>query len=211
MSALFEAYVDPAGAFAPADPRALVPNLPAIVEIAKDDAQDGRVANDAVALIRVLGTPACLAPLLAMVGAPHRNPKFKYVVANNALECGGTRAIVEVVEALPDAGAHARTDITRDISGEIARMSPRDQVLAAARTLLADRSTVARWVAIEVLAAMKSTEDAGKIAALATSRDRLVGYWGEAGGNPGPSGEHPKDDPTLGQRAQEVAGELGAK
>jgi hypothetical protein len=203
MSALFKAYVEPAGLFDPADPQALVPNLPAIVEIAKDDAQDGQVANDAVALIRAVGAPACLPPLLGMIGTPHRNTRFKYVVANNALTCGGAKAIVDVVRALPDAGAYARDLVTSTISGEIAKLSPRDQVLAAARTLLSDKSTVAKWVAMETLAAMKSTDDAARIAALASSRERLIGYWGEQAEG--------KEDPTLGQRAKELSSMLGAK
>jgi len=203
MSALFTTYVDPRGLFEVADTRALVPNLPAIVEIAKNDAQDSQAANDAVSLIRAVGAPQCLAPLLGMVGAPHRNSRFKYVAANNALKCGGTKAIVEVVRALPDAGAHASDQVTGAISGEIARMSPRDQVQAAARALLADRSTVAKWIAMETLAAMKSTDDAPRLAALASSRDRLIGYWGERAEG--------KADPTLGQRAKELSAVLGAK
>jgi hypothetical protein len=203
MSALYTTYVDPRGLFEVADVQALVPNLPAIVEIAKDGAQDSQAANDAVALIRAVGAPACLAPLLGMVGAPHRDARFKYVVANNALKCGGTKAIVDVVRALPDAGVYAKDQVTDAISGEIARMSPRDQVQAAARTLLADKSTVGKWIAMETLAAMKATDDAPGVAALARNRARLIGYWGERAEG--------KADPTLGQRAQELSAVLGAK
>jgi len=203
MSALFKAYVDPNGLFEVADTQALIPNLPAIVAIARDDTIDGQAANDAVALIRALGAPRCLAPLLGMVGTPHGNPRFKYVAANNALKCGGPKAIVDVVRALPDAGAYARDDLTGAISGEIARMTPRDQAQAAARTLLAEKSTIAKWVGMEALAAMKASDDAPKIAALATSRERLIGYWGEHAVG--------KADPTLGQRAKELSAQLGGK
>jgi hypothetical protein len=54
---------------------------------------------------------------------------------------------------------------------------------------------------MESLAAMKSTEDAPKIAALASNKEKLAGYWGEQ------SDEH-KEDPTLGQRAKELAEQL---
>jgi hypothetical protein len=202
MSALYEAYVDPGGMFAVANPQALMPNLPAIVEIAKDDAQNPRIANDAVSLIRAPGTSVCLPPLLAMVGAPHKNAEFKFVVVNNALKCGGTKAILDVIRALPDAGAYEKTQVTQEISGEIAKMTPRDQALAAARALIAEKSTIARWVGIEALAAMKSTDDAAAIAGLGSSRERLVGYWGEQPG---------KQDPTLGERARELAAALGTK
>lgn len=203
MSALYKAYVDPGGLFDVADPQALVPNLPAIVEIAKDDAQEPRAANDAVALIRAVGAPRCLAPLVGMVAAPHKNTRFKFVVVNNALKCGGTKAIVDIVRALPDVGAYAKDQVNAAISGEIAGMSPRDQAQAAARALLDERSTVARWVGMETLAAMKVTEDAPRIAALATSRERLIGYWGERGEG--------KEDPTLGQVARQLSATLGAK
>lgn len=203
MSALFKAYVDPAGLFEVTEPAALVPNLPGLAAVAKDDALDGQAANDAVALIRATGAPQCLTTLVGMVGAPHKNPRFKYVAVNNALKCGGTRAIVEVVEALPDAGAYAKDQVNGAISGEIAKMTPRDQALAAARTLLSDKSTIARWVGMETLTAMKSAEDAKAIGALSSSRERLVGFWGEDAAG--------KEDPTLGQRAKELAAQLGGK
>jgi hypothetical protein len=196
LSALFKAYVEPDG-FAAADPEALVPNLPRLVDIAKDDAMPAQAANDAVAVIRAVGAPRCLASLVGMVSAPHRNPRFKYVAANNALRCGGARAIVDVVRALPEAGAYAHDQVTGAISGEIARMTPRDQVLAAARALLA------KWVGMETLAAMKAVDDAPRISALAPRRERLVGYWGER--------SEGRDDPTLGQRARELANQMVAK
>jgi len=202
MWALYKAYVEPDG-FDVADREALVANLTAIVEIARDDRMAGEAANDAVALIRAVGPPRCLAPLLSMIGAAHRNPRFTYVVANNALRCGGPSAVVDVVRALPDAAAYAQDLLDGAISGEIARMTPRDQALAAARALLGESSTVARWVGVEALGAMKSSVDAPRIAALGLRRERLVGYWGERGDG--------KADPTLGERAREISTRLGAK
>jgi hypothetical protein len=202
LSALFKAYVEPDG-FEVADREALVPNLPAIVDIARDDRVGAQAVNDAVALIRAVGAPRCLPPLLGMIGAAHRDPQFKFVVANHALRCGGTGAIGDVARALPDAGAYPRDQVERRISAEIARMTPRDQAQAAARALLAEPSTVARWVGMEALAVMKATDDAPRIAALAGSRERLVGYWGERAEG--------REDPTLGQRARELATQLGVK
>jgi len=202
LAALFKAYVEPDG-FAPADREALVANFSTIVDVAKDDRMPAEAANDAVALIRAVGPPRCLAPLLGMIGAPHRNARFKYVAANNALKCGGVKAVGDVARSLPDAGVYARDDLAGAVSGEIAQMTPRDQAVAAARALLGESSTIAKWVGIEALGAMKAAEDAPKIAALASSRERLVGYWGERGEG--------KPDPTLGQRAREISAELGAK
>jgi hypothetical protein len=202
MSALYKTYVDPGGLFDIASPEPLVSSLDQLVSIAKDDSLPGQVINDAVALIRAVGAPACLAPLVGMVKTPHRESRFKYVAAYNALSCGGAKAVAEVVRALPDQGTYVKDEVQGSISGEIAKLSPRAEVLASLRALLGDKSTVARWVAIEALAAMKSTEDAPKIAALSGNKDKLVGYWGER--NP-----ENKPDPTLGQRAKELSEQLG--
>jgi len=202
LSALYKTYVDPGGLFEIASPEPLVSSLDQLVSLAKDDALPGQVINDAVALIRAVGSPACLAPLVGMVRTPHRESRFKYVAAFNALKCGGAKSVTEVVRALPDQGAYVKEELQGSVSGEIAKMSPPDQVKASLRELLADKSTVARWVAIEALAAMRSVEDAPKIAALSGNKDKLVGYWGER--NPGN-----KPDPTLGQRAKELSEQLG--
>jgi hypothetical protein len=201
LSALYKAYVAPDG-FEPADRGALVPNLPALVGIARDDRMSGRPANDAVALIQAVGPPRCLAPLVGMLGAPHPDPRFKFVVVQSALRCGGPAAVVDVVRALP-AGGYAQDEIDGAISGEIARMTPRDQAQAAARALLGEPSTLAMWVGIEALGAMKASDDAPRVAALASHREMLVGYWGQRGQG--------KPDPTLGQRAREISAQLGGK
>jgi hypothetical protein len=60
-------------------------------------------------------------------------------------------------------------------------------------------------VAVEGLAAMKSTEDIPRLQAV-NSGEKLIGYWGDQ------SGVDPKDrkpEPTLGQRAKELAARLG--
>jgi len=203
VQALYDSYVDPQGAYDVVPPQALVPNVPTLVELAKDDARSGEVGNDAVALIRAIGAPGCLAPLLAILSTTRREPWSRLVIANHALKCGGAAAIAEVVRALPDTGGYARTEVTQSISGEIARMIPREQAVGAARALLADKSVLHKWVGMEALVALKSTEDAPKIASLASSRERLVGYWGPHGDG--------KEDPTLGERAKQLASELGSK
>lgn len=203
VSALFVAYVDPNGAFPVADHEALAPHADAIAAIAADDSQPARVANDAVALLRAVGPPRCLAPLVSMIARPHREADWKLVAANNALKCGGVGAIGQVIAALPDGGVYAHDKLTSRISGEIAQMTPRAGAIEAARALLADPSTVARWVGMEALAALKSVEDAPRIAALASRRERLAGYWGEdAAGKP---------DPTLGERARALSAALAGK
>ncbi len=205
-SQLFKAYVDPGGLFDMADPSGLVPNLDALISFAKDENMPGAAVNDVIGLIRAVGTPRCLEPLISMITYPHREPRFRYTTTYNALLCGGTKSVVEVVRALPDSGTYDKEDLVGAVAGVIAKMSPRDQVLGVARELLQDKGRVAKWVAIEALAAMKSTEDVSKIAALAGNSERLVGFWGDQGDK---DPKDRKEDPTLGQRAKELADKLG--
>jgi len=201
ITALFIAYVKPSGLFPILGPEALVPNLDGLVAIAKDDTLKGQTINDTIELIRAVGSPKCFTALVGMVPHPHRQSVFKFVTATNAMRCGGAKSIGEVVKALPEGGAYVQADLAGTVILEIAHMTPRNQVLDAVRQLLGAKSTIAKWVAIEALAAMKSVEDKPKIAALAGNKERLVGYWGESAGKP---------DPTLGQRAKELADQLGA-
>ncbi len=201
MRALYMAYVNPEGLFDLADPAALLPNLDALVAAAKDESMAGQAANDAIELIRATGTPHCLAPLVSMVKVPHPNPVFRYAIVHAALICGGTTGVVEIVRALPDDGNYAGEDLRGAISGPIAKLTPADQVKTSLRELLGDKAKLPRWVAIEALAAMKSTEDTARIQALAGAKDKLTGYWGN-----NPEG---KADPTLGQRAKELAAQMG--
>ncbi|MDB4964140.1 MAG: hypothetical protein JWP01_4139 [Myxococcales bacterium] len=205
MRQLYTAYVDPAGLFDLADPAALVANLDGLVAIAKDETMAGQPANDAISLIRAAGSPQCFDPLLSMVRLPHPDPRFRYATAYAALYCGGTKTIAQVVRALPESGNYVRDEMHGAVSGEIAKMSPRDQVLGQLRELLADKGKISRWVAAEALAAMKSVEDAPRLEALAGDKEKLVGYFGDQ------SGREPKNrktDPTLGQRAKELAVQL---
>lgn len=206
MNALRMAYIDPGGRFDVADPAGLKPNLDALVKVAKDERMMGQAGNDAMELIRVVGPPGCLEPLVSLIALPHPEKNFRYAVAYNALGCGGIDAILPTVRALPE-GPYAKDDLGGAVVAEIAKLTPRDKVLATVRQLLEDKDRVAKWVAIEVLAKMKSVEDQPKIAALSGSKDKLVGYWGDQ------SDKEPKDrkdDPTLGQRAKELADGLAA-
>jgi hypothetical protein len=190
-------YVDPAGLFDPQPPAALIPHLDALVSIAKDPNMPADPSNDAVSLIRVVGPPACLPPLVSMIAVAHTDPTFRYVGPDAALKCGGIKAIKQVVQAMPEV-PYDRASLAGSVVLAISKMSPRDQVLTELRDLLADKSRVARWVAVESLAAMKSVEDAPRIAAVKGS-ERLSGYWGQGSDKP---------DPTLAARAHELATQL---
>lgn len=198
MSALYKVYVDPAGLLEVQQPAPLVPNLPTLVSIAKADTMPGAAANDAIALIRVVGAPGCIEPLVSMVAHPHPDPRFRYAAPDSALKCAGTAGIKQVVRAMPDV-AYDRERLAGSVVLAISKMSPREQVLTELRDLLGDKSRMARWVAVETLAAMKSVEDAPRIAAV-KGPERLLGFWGDDSGG--------KPDPTLAQRAKELAAQL---
>lgn len=203
MSALDTAYVDPAGLFEVCDRAPLAANMDQLVAIAKDDKTDGDAADKALNLIGAAGPPACIPPLVGMIAHPHSNSSFKYVSAQAALRCGGAAAIADVAHALPE-GPYSQHELDGGVTGEIARLAPRDQVLAALRKLLDDKKPLAKWVAIEALAKMKSVEDAPRLASLG-GKDRLLGYWGDQG-SVAPKDRKP--DPTLGDRAKELADQL---
>src|ERR1043165_4764538 len=203
LGALYTAYVDPQGLIDLQEPGALVPNLDQLVSIAKDDAMDPAAANAAVALIRVVGPPQCLPPLVSMIAHPHPDPRFRYFGPDAALKCGGVKAIKQVAQTMPDQ-AYAKEKLAGTVVLDISTMNPREQVLAELRDLLTDKSRMARWVAIEALAAMKSKADAPRIAQV-KGTEKLLGFWGDQSGTD-PAAR--KSDPTLGQRAKELSDAL---
>jgi hypothetical protein len=200
MEALYTAYVDPGGLFDVVDPAPLVPNLDDIVVIATDESLGNAAHNRAVSLIRVTGMPRCQAALVSMIGHPHPDPQFKYSAAENALQCAGVKGIKDVVTALPD-GPYVKDELVGAVAGVIAKQSPKDQVVAALHDLLDSKRTLDRWVAIEALSAMKIPEETARIGKV-SGTEKLTGFWGDQ------SGLDPKDrkpEPTLGQRAKELA------
>lgn len=202
MAALYRAYLDTGGQWDLADPAALAPHLARLGEIAKDDRNSAQVTNDSVALIRAAGLPHCLEPLLGMVNHPHRDPRFLWVGVNNALRCGGPEALGRVAEGLPTSGKYESGVIGGATWGTFASLGKRDGFIAAARELLGSKSWVARWIAVETLGVLASKPDADRVAALAKDKTKLAGFWGDQ--EDLPKAER-KPEPTLGQRATEVA------
>jgi hypothetical protein len=197
LGSLWTAYGDPGGLLEVQQPAALVPNLDALVSVARDDKMPAEASNSAVALIRVVGPPACGPPLISMVSHPHSDPDFRYQALDASLKCGGLSAIKPTLLALPD-GAYDQKALEGSVVLAISKMSPRESVLKEVRDLLGEKSKMARWVAIETLAYMKAVEDAPRLAAVKGS-ERLTGFWGYGSSKP---------EPTLGQRAKELADQL---
>ena len=206
MGALYLTYVNPRGQFDIRTAEPLVTVVDQLGGIAETEALPDGVADDAIALIGATGAPACVAPLVAMISYPHSLSRFKFAAANNAIRCGGLPAIKTIFHALPDV-PYAQLELKGSVVVDTAKLTPRDQVLAAMRELLGDKNKIARWAAVETILAMRSAEDAPKLAALAGEREVLVGFFGDQ------SGVEPKarkTDPTLGERAKEAAGQLTA-
>jgi hypothetical protein len=201
MNQLYTAYVDSHRLFDLVPPEPLIPSLPQLAAFARDPAQPGGVINGAIALIRAVGGRPCMEQLVPLIPVPQREARFKYVAATFALRCGGPKSISQVFHAMPDPGAYEQQELAGSVLLEIAKLTPREEVQAALRPLLEDKSTVVRWLTIEALAAIKSAEDAPRIRALSNRTERLTGYWGDSG----------KPDPTLGQRAKELAEQLSPR
>lgn len=199
VSALYRAYVDPGGLFDVVDPAALEPSLDALADLAKDESQPPRVTNDVVALIRAIGMPKCLDPLVSMI--PSLDRQRRWAGANNALKCGGVKAIEPVASALHTDTGYDHEEMSGAIWEEIKKMTPRDQALAESRKLLDSPSWVARWIGVEALGAMKSKDDLPRLKQLTGDKAKLVGYWGDQS-DADPKAKKP--DPTLGERTAEV-------
>ncbi|MEZ4367091.1 MAG: hypothetical protein R2939_12530 [Kofleriaceae bacterium] len=198
IDALYKVFVDSGGLIEVAPPDGLVPNLEKISAIVRNDDFPVRVSNDAIVLLRAAGPPHCVQPLISLISYPQRD--LAYVGANNALKCGGALAVVLVGMALPTDRRYQHEAIAGAVWSEFPQL-PRAEVIAALRELLGNPSWVARWIAVEGLGKLASTEDKARIAALAKDRARLVGYWGD---QDLPAKER-KAEPTLGDRAAAIS------
>jgi hypothetical protein len=203
ISALFMAYVEPPGGlFEKADPAGLAPNVEQLARVALDPSSTNRMVNDAVGVLGAAGMPHCLKPLVQMINLPREDARFMWVGVNNGLRCGGPGAVTEILHAMPTGAGYEHEAFEGGVVGEIARMTPKAEVLSVARDLLDDDSWVARWAGIEVLAKLGAKEDAAKIEALSGDKTRLRGYWGDQ--SELPKAER-KAEMTLGKRAADLA------
>lgn len=205
MDQLYTAFIDPGGLFPVADPAALATSVDRLGQIARDDAHSARIANDAVELIRAVGMPGCLDPLLAMVNQSHHDPRFRWVGANNAIRCGGAKALTAVATSLSPSDPYDQKVLTGAVVVPLASLPDHDGLVAAARDLTSHPSWVARWIGVEALAALGAKSEADRLAKMSGDKAKLNGYWGDQSGVPK---KDQKPTPTLGQRAVELAATL---
>ena len=207
LDALHRAYVKSDGTYALLEPGALQPSVDKLVALAKDDRLSSAPVNDAVQLIRAVGPPACLAPLLGMINYPHRDPRFRWIGVDSALRCDPVAALPAVALSLPPRGRYPRDVLGGATWVTLGTASARkDEIAAAARQMLSNRSWVARWIAIETLGLVGGKADADLVAKLGRDSARLDGYWGDDG----LPARQRKPAMTLGARAAEIAAALRA-
>jgi hypothetical protein len=209
LGALHDAYVQPA-AGQPLSPRpALTGYIDRLGKIATNDNLPGVMNNDAVDLIAVVGPPDCIAPFVEMAGLPVAERAFRYVGMQRGLRCGGAQAVVPVVEAIPTTVAYERALLDKYVWKEILAAPAPVKVAEQCRKLLDSNSWVARVTGIEVLGqlalAPSAAEDAKRIRQLASDKTLLKGWWGPQKDVPA---RKKKRDPTIGQLAAAVAGQL---
>jgi hypothetical protein len=205
MTALYTAYIITKDEPRP-DILGLVPHLDRFKKIAFADDMPGENINIAYELIAAVPAPACLQPLVYL--ATHRTFVLRLRAIDFGMRCGGPDAIVPLAEALPD-GEYQQGIIEKYFVKKIDEAAlPR--AAEAARTLLGSRAWVARYIGIEILARAGSKADAAKVRALRGDKAKIRGYYGSADGGDGKA-KGAKPDPTIGERAAQVADLLEKK
>jgi hypothetical protein len=151
----------------------------------------------------------CLDPLVGMVSHPHANPRYRWIAAQRALDCGKVEALIPVVEALPVNADHARDDLDGTVWERAGQMGARKQVAERARTLLSSDSWVARVTGAELLARLAdpatADADAALVRRLSGDKTPLRGWWGDQEDVPAAKR---KPVPTLGRVAADAASRL---
>jgi hypothetical protein len=208
MDALVIAYLRPED-FDPAPPQALAGNADRLSALARDDNQPTGVVQAAIDLLRAAGMPACLKPLVEMISEPHGNPRYRWIAAQRALDCGKLEALAPVLQALPAKGDYAKVDLEGTIWERAGTIGPRAKVADEARTLLSSNSWVARVSGAELLVRLgdpaTAAADATAVRALAGDGTPARGWWGDQEGVPAAKR---KATPTVGALAADAAKRL---
>jgi hypothetical protein len=181
------------------DPLGLAPHAQRLEKLALDESAPGEVVNIAYELLVRVPAPACLPPLVRL--ATQRDLVMMLRAIDFSMRCGGADAVVPVAEAMPIDGSYERGIIEKYIVDKIP-VAARGPAAESARALLGSPSWAARFVGVEILAKLGDKADAAKLRALSGDKARLKGYWGDQTEVPK---KEQKAEPTLGQRAVEVA------
>jgi hypothetical protein len=208
IDALIIAYLRPED-FEPTAPAALAANADRLAALARDESRPPAVVQGAIDLLRAAGMPSCLRPLVGMISEPHANPRYRWIAAQRALDCGKLEALAPVLEALPVNADYAVADLEGTVWERATTLGPRSQVAKEARKFLSSNSWVARVSGAEMLARLaepaSATSDAAAIRALAGDATPARGWWGDQEGVPAAKR---KAIPTVGALAADAAKRL---
>jgi hypothetical protein len=204
IAALYVAYVDDLESPRPPG-SALKPHLDDLAAIITDRAQPGGSVNDAFALLAAAGLPECMAPFERLVARPGEAEAFLWVAVQKGLVCAGGEHAGAIVDAMPGDRPYQRGILEKYLWDKLVKLEPQGALIGACRELLKSPSAVARVTGVECLARIGSAGDAPAVAALASDRTRLRGWWGDQSELPA---RDRRPEPTLGSVAQEVADKL---
>lgn len=201
MDALEGAYVDPSG-IEPAPREGLHPHVDRLATLAQRSDVSGEFTNSAVRLIAAAGSPQCIQPLVTLIGIRRDEEAFRWMAAQQAVRCGGAEALGRVVQKLPPGERYRRGILEKYLWDEALSQDPEQRVAKTARALLSADSWVARGSGVELLGMVaideSAREDASRLRELSGDSTPLRGW------DDGPDGDKTRD-PTLGERASEVA------
>ena len=161
MAALYKAYVDPGRAVRPrrpgaarAEPRRRSSRSPRTRRMPAAAGNNAVVADPGRSACRTAGGPG------QHDGAPAPDPRFQYVGGQQRAALRRRQGHQGGRPGRSPRRAYAQDELVGAVAGEIAKMSPKDQVVAAApRAPRRQAQGLDRWVAIEALAAMKIPDE----------------------------------------------------
>ncbi len=209
MRALHFAFVEPLGV-EPVDGKALLPIQARLEPMPYDRELAGIIRNDSVALLSAIGAPECIPLFTKMVSYPTDVQRFRWMGTQHWMRCAGVQGIEAITEALPSIG-YQRGILSKYLWDEILKFEDTTKVIEAAVRMLSSQSPVARITGVEVLGELGgkavSAENIKRIKALSGDTHQLAGWWGDQSKTPK---KERKTEPTIGDRASDVAKSLSA-
>ena len=169
------------------DPAALAP----VIALARDAKVPGEVRDAAFEVAEKIGAPA-VPELIKLF--PDKDEKVRWRAVEAALGAGKERAVVAVLETLPDGFAYPKEDLTSFVVHDLRLIGP--PALPPLRQALASKRPLARLVAVLALGEIGKAGEAAAVEALAGDGAKIKGW---------PAGA------TVGSEAKSVAARLVGK
>ncbi len=209
MRALHFAFVEPLG-FEPVDGKALLPIQARLEPMPYNRDLAGIVRNDSTALLAAIGAPECIPLFTKMVSYPTDVERYRWIGTQQGLRCAGVQGMEAITAALPSI-PYDRGLLSKYVWDEVLKFEDTAKVIDAAIRMLSSQSPVSRITGLEVLgelgAKAATSENVKRIKALSGDTHQLVGWWGDQSETPK---KERKTEPTIGDRASDVAKSLSA-